>query len=378
MKKSSATLKRLGDYIQEVDVRNRDLQCSNLLGLSVSKVFISSVANTIGTDMRSYKIVEKNQFAYVPVTSRNGEKITVALYDKKEECIVSQAYTVFKIIDEKTLLPEYLMMWFRRPEFDRYARFHSHGSAREVFDWEEMCEVQIPVPAIEEQRRIVARYQAIQNRIEINKQMISRLESAAQALYRKMFVDDIDPENLAVGWRMGTLGEVCSLITKGTTPKEFTNSGIKYIKAESISDLHNIDLLNVSFIDDKTNNLLKRSVIQENDILFTIAGTLGKFSIVSKKVLPLNTNQAVAIIRVDKTKVSPWVVYAFFIAGFHLDYCRRNVQESVQANFSLTTLSNIPIIMSDNKTLNIFENQVRPIFKHIQFLEEEIELLQSF
>ena len=201
--------KRLGDYIRQVDVRNRDLAVDRLLGLSITKQFIPSIANTTGTDMSTYKIVLPRQFGYVPVTSRNGDKITIALYEGESPCIISQAYVVFEVIDETELLPEYLMMWFRRPEFDRYARFKSHGSAREVFEWSEMCEVMLPVPPIEEQRKIVAEYQAIEKRIENNRHLIATLEATAQTIYRKMFVNDIDPENLPEGWKMETIGEFC-------------------------------------------------------------------------------------------------------------------------------------------------------------------------
>ena len=200
--------KRLGDYIREVDVRNKDLEVKELLGVSISKEFIPSIANTIGTDMSSYKVVEPWQFAYGPVTSRNGDKISIALYTGKENVIISQAYTVFEVKNQQELLPEYLMMWFRRPEFDRYARFKSHGSAREIFSWEEMCDVTLPIPPIEQQRKIVAEYETISKRIRLNEQIITSLEETAQTLYRKMFVDGIDKENLPEGWRMGTLGEI--------------------------------------------------------------------------------------------------------------------------------------------------------------------------
>ena len=171
-----------------------------------------SIANIVGTDLSAYKVVYKGQFAYGPVTSRNGDKISVALL-REENAIISQAYEVFEVVDANALDPEYLMMWFRRPEFDRYARFHSHGSAREVFDWEEMCEVKIPVPTIEEQRCIVAEYNTIQKRIATNKKLIETLEQTAQTLYRKTFIDNIDPNNLPAGWRMGTIGEFCDIIT---------------------------------------------------------------------------------------------------------------------------------------------------------------------
>ncbi|MBQ6187213.1 MAG: restriction endonuclease subunit S [Prevotella sp.] len=206
-----AEYKRLGDYIREVNVRNRELKVTNLLGLSVSKEFMPSIANTIGTDMSTYKVVERNQLVYIADTSRRGDKIAIGLLDKYDNAIVSQAYTVFEVIDHEQLLPEYLMMWFRRPEFDRYARFHSHGSAREIFDWDELCDVMLPIPSITRQREIVSEYETLTNRIRLNNQMIQHLEATAQVLYRKTSVDNIDKENLPKGWRMGTLGDYVEL-----------------------------------------------------------------------------------------------------------------------------------------------------------------------
>lgn len=128
--------KKLGDYIRLVDERNRNLEVETLLGVSVKKKFIKSIANTNGTDFTKYKIVKKNQFTYISDTSRRGDKIGIALLKQEDIALVSQAYSVFKIKDFNELIPDYLMMWFRRPEFDRYARFKSHGSVREIFDWE--------------------------------------------------------------------------------------------------------------------------------------------------------------------------------------------------------------------------------------------------
>jgi type I restriction enzyme S subunit len=181
--------KPLGNYIQEVNVRNTALEVNLLLGVSIQKKLMPSIANTIGTNMGTYKIIKRNQFAYGPVTSRNGDKISIALMDEHDEAIVSQAYTPFEVIDTNELHPEYLMMWFRRPEFDRYARFMSHGSAREIFDWEEMCNTLLPIPHISKQREIVAEYNVIQNRIKLNNHLIQKLEETAQAIYKEWFVD---------------------------------------------------------------------------------------------------------------------------------------------------------------------------------------------
>lgn len=180
--------KKLGQFIKDVSVKNKALEVELLLGVSITKRFIPSIANTIGTDMSKYKIVKRHQFAYGPVTSRNGEKISVALLEE-DMCIVSTSYTVFKIVDTEQLDPEYLMMWFRRSEFDRYARYMSHGTVRELFGWEEMCDVELPVPSIEKQREIVREYNVVNDRIALNEQLTQKLEDTAQTLYKQWFVD---------------------------------------------------------------------------------------------------------------------------------------------------------------------------------------------
>ena len=205
--------KRLGQYIELVQERNKGAENTNLMGVSIAKKFIPSIANIIGTDLSTYRVVHPGNFAFCPVTSRNGEKITIARYRGNEDCIISQAYLPFRVTDENKLDPDYLMMWVLRPEFDRYARFHSHGSVRELFSWDEMCNVYLPIPDISEQRRIVAEYQAIEQRIENNNRLIKTLEATAQAIYHHTFVENIDPENLPEGWRKYTVGEFFPVVT---------------------------------------------------------------------------------------------------------------------------------------------------------------------
>ena len=263
--------KRLGDYIREVNDRNRDLKVTDLLGVSISKEFIPSIANTIGTDMSAYKIVMRGQFAYGPVTSRNGDKVSIALLNGVDEAIISQAYTVFEIIDHEQLLPEYLMMWFRRPEFDRYARFHSHGSAREVFDWEELCDVMLPIPSITRQLEIVTEYETLTHRISINEQMIQNLESTAQTLFRKMFVDGIDKENLPDGWRMGMLTEIATYVN-GTACQKYETKEKEYFPVLKIRELtqgycdQNSDHVDTSIPHD--------FIIKDGDVIFSWSATL--------------------------------------------------------------------------------------------------------
>lgn len=173
-KEMKTDYKVLGDYIGIVDNRNQDLSITNLLGVSIAKKFIPSIANIVGTDLSNYKIVRTGQFAYGPVTSRNGEKISIAYLDS-EDCIISSSYTVFEVIKKDELDPEYLMLWFSRPEFDRYARYKSHGSVREIFDWNEICMVELPIPPILEQRHIVKAYKTITDRIALKQQINDNL-----------------------------------------------------------------------------------------------------------------------------------------------------------------------------------------------------------
>lgn len=214
----------LGKYIEQVDLRNRDLRELPLLGVSVEKKLIQSVANTNGTDMSSYKILKKSEFVYIADTSRRGDKIAFALNNTDNDVICSSAYTTFRIKDTTQLLPEYLMMWAKRPEFDRYARYMSHGSVRELFSWEEMCNVMLPVPPIEEQRRIVSEYQTVERRIANNEALIQKLEETAQAIYHHTFVEGIDEENLPEGWNVTDVEHFCIETKSGGTPSRTNDS----------------------------------------------------------------------------------------------------------------------------------------------------------
>ena len=204
--------KRLGDYIRQVDVRNRDLAVTELVGLTIDKAFIPSVANTIGTDLSNYKVISKNQFACsLMQVSRDG-KMPIAMF-KDDKAIMSPAYPMFEVSRSDELLPEFLMMWFSRQEFDREVTFWAVGGVRGSLTWEDFMNLNIPVPSIEEQRKIVAEYQAVERRIENNRRLIAKFEETAQTIYRHMFVDNIDPENLPQDWRLGTIGEFCEIFT---------------------------------------------------------------------------------------------------------------------------------------------------------------------
>ena len=175
--------KVLGEYIEQADERNRDLQISFLQGVSTAKVLIETKANTNGVDFSTYKVVRTGEFVYVADTSRRGEKIALAM-NSAEPCIVSGIYTAFRVTKSAELLPEYLYLWFARPEFDRYARFHSWGSARETFDWSDMCNIKLPIPDIKVQEAIVTIYHTLETRKRINEQLRNTIKPLCPVLMK--------------------------------------------------------------------------------------------------------------------------------------------------------------------------------------------------
>ena len=174
------SFKKLGDFIEQLNERNDNSSVTLLRGVSTSKKFIESKANMTGVSLHNYKVCRPGQFAYVSDTSRRGDKIAIA-YNANEEFIVSSVYTVFEC-DTKFLIPEFLFIWFNRPEFDRYARFNSWGSARETFDWDSMCSIMMPIPDLEKQKAIVAMEKTMRERKRINEDLKSQIKSICPVL----------------------------------------------------------------------------------------------------------------------------------------------------------------------------------------------------
>lgn len=184
--RSKYPLQKLGTCIAVCEEKNEELQygIDDVKGVSIEKKFIDTKANMEGVSLRPYAVIKPDEFAYVTVTSRNGGKISLAHNNTQNTYICSSSYVVFAVTDTDTLLPSYLAMLFRRGEFDRYARFHSWGSARETFDWDEMCDVRIPVPAIEIQQDIVNIYEAYLTRKEINEKLKTQIKDLCPILIK--------------------------------------------------------------------------------------------------------------------------------------------------------------------------------------------------
>lgn len=283
----------LGDFIRQVDVRNTDGKEENLLGVSVQKMFIPSIANTVGTDFTKYKVVKRGQFTYIPDTSRRGDKIGIALLTDYDEGLVSNIYTVFEVKDENELLPEYLMLWFSRPEFDRYARFKSHGSVREIMDWDEMCKVKLPVPSIEKQRSIVKAYNTITDRIELKQKINDNLEATIQAAFDKAFHDAgvslpetiIKQNKVPQGWTDATVGDFASVQTgpfgSQLHNEDYVESGTPIITVEHMDGKY-IAHRNLPLVSQNDVDRLRKYDLHTGDIVFSRVGSVDRAVMVSQ------------------------------------------------------------------------------------------------
>ncbi len=367
--------KKIGPYIRQVDVRNVEDKKENLLGVSTQKVFIDSIANTVGTDFRTYKIVKRRQFTYVADTSRRGDRIGIALLETHDEGLVSPIYTVFEIIDHDTLLPEYLMMWFRRPEFDRYARFKSHGSVREMFDWDEMCDVELPMPSIEKQREIVKEYHTIVDRIKLNERLNEKLEETAQAIYKQWFVDfefPISAEHASAIGKPELEGQpykssggevVFNEVLKQEIPKGWGTEELQhlakikggkrlpageqlipqptphpYIKVADMGSLKFVCLNNkFEYLTIETQRKISRYIVNSGDLIISIVGTIGTVNIVDKSLAGANLTENCA--KITGIKKSPQTTFIItYIQKMVERKLKRAPLVEFRASFLYTTL----------------------------------------
>ena len=376
-----STYKKLGQYIRQVDVRNVEGKEDNLLGVSVQKKFIPSIANTVGTDFKKYKIVKKRQFTYIPDTSRRGDKIGIALLKDYDEGLVSNVYTVFEVIDESKLIPDYLMLWFSRPEFDRYARFKSHGSVREVFDWDEMCNVELPVPDIGKQRKIVMAYQAITDRIALKQKINDNLTEQCSVDYNLMLNGyTTESEELPDGWNKGSIGSYCD-VKSGFAFKSnwWTTEGYKVIKIANIVN-NSIDLDSCDCVIAEHANKANNFYVQSGDILIAMTGaTTGKIGMVPLCSEPIVVNQRVGKFFLGDNPIEK---APFLFATLLYSRVIRHLQPdgtagSAQDNLSADNIKDVAIVLPEQTVIDTFNQQHIPHIKTIMSNCAEIRLLNK-
>ena len=338
--------KRLGDYIREVDVRNKRLEVTNLMGININKYFMPSVANVVGTDMSNYKIVSKNQFACNLMHVGRDGKIPVALNSNNTDIIVSPAYFVFEIVSTEELIPDFLMMWFLRSEFDREASYFTDADIRGGLSKNSFFDMCIPVPTFEQQRKIVSDYEILTHRIKLNEKMIQRLEDIAQTIYRKMFVDDIDPENLPEGWRMGTIGEFCKEVKSGGTPSRSNNvywehQDYPWLKTGEVHN--NIIIDTEEFISEKGLKHSSAKLIEKGSIIMAMYGATA--AQVGYLDIETTTNQACCNMTCKSKEDASFL---FFHLLQHQNDIKRLANGGAQENLSQELIVQQPILIIDD------------------------------
>lgn len=372
----------LGDFIRQVDVRNTDGKEENLLGVSVQKMFIPSIANTVGTDFTKYKVVKRGQFTYIPDTSRRGDKIGIALLTDYDEGLVSNIYTVFEVKDENELLPEYLMLWFSRPEFDRYARFKSHGSVREIMDWDEMCKVKLPVPSIEKQRSIVKAYNTITDRIELKRKINDNLVAVGTASIQKnvgrgalinLTEAEMDSLIFPEDFKIKTVSEFCAETKSGSTPSRtnneyWENGTISWVKSGEVHN--NITLQTEEYITSLGLSESSTKLLPKDTVLMAMYGvTAGE---VGYLAIEATTNQAICGM-ICRSKAE--AAYLYFSLIQSQAAISRLSNGGAQDNLSKNFIDNIKIVVPPSEFIE--KLNLAAIVEQMTLNTKEITLLEE-
>ena len=365
MESSGVKWVRLGDYIEQCDERNHNNQYSIeiIKGISTNKLFIDTKANLDGVPLQSYKLVSPRYFAYVPDTSRRGDKVALAFNNSGDTCLISSIYCVFKVAKPIELVPEYLYLFFLRPEFDRYARYNSWGSAREVFSWEDMCNIAIPLPSVAEQQKVVNVWRALRETKEQNEAKAAPLmqlcQSYIQELKHKYPMQEIGPyiqecNERNVGGRF-TANEVRGIATsKGLIDTKANLDGV------SLDSYKLVRPKEIAFVPDTSRRGDKMSLgLNDSDETYIVSSISSVF-------------------RVNEEDVLPDFLYLWFCRSEFDRYARFNSWGSAREAFSFEDMKRckvpLPPIAVQQAIVNIYKcaNEAKQIAEEADRLSREV------
>ena len=366
---------KLGFYITEYDEVNSRGELNSLAdlqGINNEKYFQECQSNKNDIELNRYRICRKGMFSYNKATSRNGEKISIA-YRSGPDCLVSPSYHCFSIKDESLLTHEYLMMWFSRPEFDRYARFHSWGSATEFFTFESMCETEINVPSLSFQKQAVQEYNILNSRIKnIEKQLI-KLEQVAMNLYKDWFVSfshfgGKKPEE----WKKENLGDFVE-IKRGGSPRPIdeylSTDGYRWLKISDATESDSPYILKIKEHIKKTG--ISRTVhLEAGNLVLSNSATPGL-----PKILDVDTCIHDGWLYFPNLALPRNFMYLYF--KNERDKLVSNANGSIFLNLKIDIVNKFPIVIPDKNTLDSFSNIIDPLFNHMLSLTRELYALKK-
>lgn len=361
----------LGKHIQLVDYRNSEEVTSTVLGISIDKEFMPSVANVIGTDLSRYKLISKGLFACNPMHVGRDERLPIALYEKDSPAIVSPAYFMFEIIDRDILNEEYLMMWFRRPEFDRECWFMTDGSVRGGITWDDLCRIKLPVPSYARQCEIVESYRAITDRIALKRAENDNLEATLNTVFVKMY-EETDEDSSVL------LSELCSLASsKRVFAEDYVSDGVPFYRGKEITQKRNGEpISDPLFISHNHFASLKANygIPVCGDILITAVGTIGNSYFVQDEEFYFKDGNIIWL----KDFIEPSLNYYIY------DYMQTPIFKrqlegicigSTQTALTIVALSNLKIKKPRTAELALYCKKSKALRSAIQTNNGEIERL---
>ena len=373
--------KSIGELVERIDERNRDGAITTLIGVSIDKKFIPSVANVIGTDLTSYKVIRKYDFAVSLMQVSRDEKIPVACQKEYDAAIMSPAYPIFRVKDTNVILPEYLEMWFMRSEFDREASFIAVGGVRGSMPWEEFAKLKLPVPDIQEQEKIVSSYRAVADRIDLKKQINDNLEATAQAIFKSLFIDyegseypdftEFEFGKYPTSWTLVDLDSVVD-VRDGTHDSPSPTESGKYLITSRHLLPYTIDRSDAYFISEADfNKANERSKVEYGDILFSMIGTIGIISFITDKEIDFAIKN-VGLFRTSQNPTIRHFILSYLKSKIVENYIASYMAGSTQSYVSLNVLRKIPLILPTEDVLQHFEKQVTPLYA--QMIENTHEI----
>lgn len=367
---------RIGDLVERVDIRNTNGDVDLLLGVSIEKCFIRSVANTIGTDLSKYKVIRKDEFAVSLMQVSRDSRIPIACLKEYDEAIMSPAYSIFKVKDETLVLPDYLSLWFQRNEFDREATFIAVGGVRGSMPWEDFCRINVYVPSIERQKSIVSSYKAVENRIALKRKINDNLEATARSIYKAFFIDfepfgGTQPTN----WNEVAIDNIASDVICGKTPATTNSENYgAYMPFITIPDMHGSVYITITerFLSEKGVASQENKTLPANSICVSCIASVGLVCLTSE---PSQTNQQINSI-VCKPDISPYYVYIKMTTL--ADYLKQlGAGGSTTLNVNKTLFGQIPILCPDKESLSAFHSKVEPLFNQIRLNQYEMQELDA-
>lgn len=371
------TYKPLGEYIRLVDERNKNNITNKVLGINIDKYFMSSVANVIGTDLTKYKLISKGRFACNPMHVGRDERLPVALYQEEIPAIVSPAYFMFEVKEPSVLDEEFLMMWFRRPEFDRICWLRTDGSVRGGISWDDLCRMELPVPPIEEQRKIVKAYTIITDRIALKKRINDNLEATAQAIYKSWFTDcepfELDNKGSPIGWIKTTLDKKLTTSTQSINPQKLKEEYVWHYSIPAYDNEH------LPTLDIPSSILSNKYLVPDNAIL------VSKLNPDTKRIWRVLSCFEDAICSTEFIVFSPKIpshrafYYLMFNSKSFIDFLVSNATGSTNSRMRVKPASSLDyeFLCPDNGFIDKFCDMAEPLLAEIEKNTLEIRKLNE-